>query len=113
MLPSFCNDEIIRVRPATKTERGSVIPDWDPEKVEMLEIDGCSVQPAATTSTFDGRVNGTTEQLTAYLPEDADVEAGDRIIYEGDTYTIMGKPKKWKGARNLSNIQLTLEKWEG
>lgn len=79
----------------------------------MLEIDGCSVQPAATTSTFDGRVNGTTEQLTAYLPEDADVEAGDRIIYEGDTYTIMGKPKKWKGARNLSNIQLTLEKWEG
>ena len=113
MLPSFCNEFIERVRPATKTERGSTIPDWDPSKVDIITIEGCSIQPAATSLSQDGRVLGISEQLTAYLPEDSDVKAGDRIVYQGKTYTIIGEPKTWTGVRDLSNIQLTLERWEG
>lgn len=111
MLPSFCNDEIVRLRPGTKVERGSTIFDWS--NPDRLLIEGCSVQPTATTLSQDGRVLGTSESMTAYLPEDSDVIAGDRIEYDGEVYTIIGEPKIWKGPLNMSNMQLNLTKWEG
>jgi hypothetical protein len=51
--------------------------------------------------------------LTAYLPEGSDVKAGDRILFNGKTYTINGEPKTWTGAMLLSNVQLNLVLWEG
>lgn len=111
MLPSFCTDEVIRIRPGTKTERGSTIFDWN--NTDRLVIEGCSVQPAATTLSQDGRVLGISESMTAYLPDDSDVKAGDRIEYDGNVYTITGEPKIWKGPLNMSNMQLNLTKWEG
>ena len=114
MLPSFCTQEITRIRPGTRTDsRGQVIPDWSEDKVNKLVIKNCSVQPAATSTSFDGRVLGISEQLTAYLPEGTDVKAGDHIVFDGATYEINGEPKTWKAAANLSNIQLTLERWGG
>lgn len=113
MLPSFCKQEIVRIRPGTKTVRGSVIPDWDPSKVDRLKITGCSVQPATTSLSQDGRVLGINEQWTAYLPEGSDVKAGDRIEFEGKTYTINGDPKEWTAPFTRSNIQLNLTRWEG
>lgn len=113
MLPSFCTQEITRIRPGTKTLRGSTVPDWSPDKVNELKITGCSVQPAATTLSQDGRVLGISEQLTAYLPEGSDVKAGDRIRYGTDVYTITGEPKAWVAPFTRSNIQLNLTKWEG
>ena len=82
MLPSFCKQSITRIRPGTKDLRGSTVPDWS--KATELEITGCSVQPAATTLSQDGRVLGVSEQLTAYLPEGSDVLAGDRIRFWGE-----------------------------
>lgn len=113
MLPSFCNQEVIRLRATkTKTLRGSTVPDWS-DSVDSLIIGGCSVQPSATSTTTDGRVLGVSEQMTAYLPEYADVMVGDRINFEGVVYEINGEPKRWKAALNLSNIQLNLTRWEG
>ena len=111
MLPSFCSEIVYRLRPGTKYERDSAIPDWN--NPDRLRIEGCSIQPSATSSYMDGRVMGISESLTAYLPEDADVKAGDRIEYKGEAYTIMGEPKSWKGVRNLSNMQLNLSRWTG
>lgn len=113
MLPTFASQEIIRIRPGTKTERGSTIPDWSANAVNKLAIGGCSVQPSTTSLSQDGRVLGINEQWTAYLPEGSDVKAGDRIIFDGETYTINGEPKKWTGAFTRSHIQLTLTRWEG
>ena len=113
MLPTFCKQEVTRLRPGTKTERGSLIFDWSADKISKQKITGCSVQPSATTLSQDGRVLGVSETLTAYLPEGSDVQAGDRIQYDGDVYTIQGEPRHWQGAANLSHIQLTLIRWEG
>jgi len=113
MLPSFAKQTIYRIRPGTKTERGSVIPDWSPDKVDRLMITGCSVQPAATSTSLDGRVLGVSESYTAYIPENSDVKAGDHIEFEGDVFAINGEPKHWPGAFNLSHIQLNLVRWEG
>lgn len=113
MLPSFASQTIYRIRPGTKTERGSEIPDWSPGKVDKLTITGCSVQPAGTSLSQDGRVLGIQDAWTAYLPEGSDVKAGDRIEFDGKTFVINGEPKKWTAAANLSNIQLDLRRWEG
>lgn len=111
MLPTFARQTITRVRPGTTVSRGSVIPDWS--KADRLTITGCSVQPAGTSLSQDGRVLGIQDAWTAYLPEGSDVKAGDRIEFEGKTFVINGEPKRWTAAANLSNIQLDLRRWEG
>lgn len=111
-IPRWCKDTIIRIRPGTKTSRGSTIPDW--ENIDTLEIGGCSVQPASTGLSQDGRVLGISEGLTVYLPYDSDVQEGDRIEYDGSVYIINGKPKKWNGATGrVSHMQLNIERWQG
>ena len=87
------------------------MPDWT--DVDELVITGCSVQPAATSLTLDGRVLGISDAWTAYVPEGSDVKAGDHIEFEGQTYEIQGEPRIWTGAFTRSNIQLNLIRWEG
>ena len=112
MLPSFARQTIIRIRPGVKTLRGSDVPDWS--NVTRAIIPGCSVQPAGTSLSQDGRVLALQDGLTAYLPSDADVKAGDRIEYAGEVYTINGEPRVWPSATgNLDNIQLNLQRWSG
>ncbi len=111
MLPSFANDTIVRIRPSTTTSRGSVIPDWS--NATKVTISGCSVQPATTSLSQDGRVLGIMDGMTAYVPPSADVQAGDRISFNGATYTIDGAPRVWPTAGNLAHIQLNLRRWSG
>lgn len=113
MLPTWASQEITRIRPGTKTLRGSTVFDWSTDKVSELTIKGCSVQPASTGLSQDGRVLGINEGWTAYIPEGSDVQAGDRIRFNGDIYEINGEPKAWTGAFTRSNIQLNLVRWEG
>lgn len=111
MLPSWANQTIVRMRPTLKDSRGSMIPDWT--KPDQLTISGCSVQPSSTSLSQDGRVLGISDSWTAYLPEGSDVKEGDRIVFDGMTFTINGEPRKWTAAFTRSNIQLNLTRWHG
>ena len=112
MLPTWANDTVTRLRAGVITQRGSEIPDW--ANPSALEILGCSMQPAGTSLTQDGRVQGTSDGYTCFLPPGSDVLAGDRILYGGKTYTIMGEPRAWTSPTGqVSNIQLQLERWYG
>lgn len=102
---------ITRIRPGTKTERGSTVPDW--ETATRLDISGCLVQPASTSLSQDGRILGVTDGLTACAPVDADIKPGDRIEYLGDVYTISGDPMLWVGVGKLEHMQLNLTRWHG
>lgn len=108
---SFWTQTITRIRPGEMTVRGSVVPDWD--HVETLTIPGCSVQPASTSLSQDGRVLGVQDGLTVYAPAGIDVKAGDRIQYGGNVYTINGDPLDWPAAGRLQHIQLNLQRWRG
>lgn len=114
MLPSFCRQEITRVRPGSKTSRGSVIPDWSPEAVDTKKIGGCSVQPASTSLSQDGRILGITDGMTAYVPNGSDVQAGDHIVFDGLTYEIEGEPRVWVSATGArDHILLNLRRYSG
>ena len=111
-IPRWCKDTIIRIRPGTKTSRGSTIPDW--ENLDTLEIGGCSVQPASTGLSQDGRVLGISEGMTCFFPPETDIAAGDKIRYEGKEYQIIGEPKTWKSPTGrVSSIQASIERWAG
>lgn len=111
-LPSWANETIYIIRPGTKTSRGSSIPDWD--NAARHEQKGCSVQPAATGLSQDGRVLGLSDACTVYCPPDTDVQEGDRIEYDGDVYSINGKPRRWRSATGrVSNVMLNIERWKG
>lgn len=113
MLPTWCSQTIIIIRPGTKTERGSTVPDWSESKVKKTTVNGCSIQPASTSLSLDGRVLGLNDGWTAFVPEGTDVQAGDHIEFDGDTFEINGEPRKWTGAFTRSHIQLNLIRWEG
>ena len=110
---SFCNQSIKIIRPGTKTARGSVIPDWE-HTADPVTVNGCSVQPAATTLSEDGRVLGLSDGLTVYVPSGTDVKAGDHIEVDGETYEINGEPRRWTSPTGrVSNIQLNLKRYSG
>lgn len=112
MLPSWCSQTLTIVKPGTTTSRGSTVYDWE-HPVSSTDIAGCSVQPASTGLSQDGRVLGIYDGWTAYIPEGTDVKAGDHIEFEGETYAISGEPQKWTGPSKTSHIQLNLVRWEG
>ena len=112
MLSSFCRQTVTRIRPGTKTERGSTVYDW--ENTVTLDITGCSMQPAGTSLSEDGRVLGIADGFTCYMPETADVQAGDRIQFGGNVYEINGDIRVWPSATGtLDHIICNLVRYSG
>lgn len=112
MLPSWFRQTVTRIRPGTKTSRGSAIPDWD--HVSSATIKGCCIQPSTTDLSMDGRVLGISESFTLYMPPNADVQEGDRIQYLDKTYVARGVPRPWfSPTGRLDNMQVQLERWSG
>lgn len=111
MLLSMWHTTITRIRPATTTERGSTVYDW--ENATTLDIGECLVQPSETMLSQDGRVLGISDGLTVCAPLDADIQAGDRIQYDGRTYVINGAPLLWKDVKKLEHMKVYLERWRG
>lgn len=91
MLPSWCEDTITVLRAPWVSQRGTKVRDWG--SAEPHEVSGCSVQPS-TTATADpsARALSTSVGAVAYCPPGADVEAGDRIVFDGATYDVEGEP---------------------
>ena len=78
---SWATQTITRIRPGVREVRGSEIRDWN--NVDELVISNCSMQPAGNTLSQDGRVLGVYDGYTCYAPANADIQAGDRIEFNG------------------------------
>lgn len=111
MLPSFCFDTVKRIRPGTTTSRGSTIFDWD--NATTAEISGCSMQPASTSLSTDGRVLGIQDEWTLFAPPGSDIQAGDRIEFLGKTYIVQGDVRIQPAALNLQHLHITLRRYSG
>lgn len=111
MLLKMWQTTVTRIRPGTKTERGSSVPDWD--NPSTLDIGECLIQPADTILSQDGRVLGIRDGVTLCAPVDADIKAGDRIQYGDEVYTIDGDPLVWRGIGKLEHMKVNLQRWRG
>ena len=112
MLPSFMTMSILRKRANVTNVRGSEVFDWS--KTSDLTITGCLVEPGGGSLSLDGRELGIMQGLTAILPPNSDVIAGDHIVYDGNTYEIDGEPKLFSlPTGTVTNMQLNLKRWQG
>lgn len=111
MLPSFCTQTITRMRASKRESRGKLVDDWD--AFESVDIDGCSVQPASSSMTLDLRI-AKEASMIAYVPSDADIDAGDRVTHLGITYTVLGRPMAWPSPTGgMSHKIASLKEWRG
>lgn len=100
------------VRPALVDKRGTVAPDW--ESAERTVLAGCCVQERSTVRDFDGRTLSVSEGYVLFAPEDADVQAGDRIEFNGVTFETDGIPSEWPcRSGRISHVEVPLSRWEG
>lgn len=112
MLPTFFNKSVVVIKPGSKSVRGQTVPDWD--NSSQITISNCSMQPASTTLSQDGRVLAVTDRFTCYMPANVNVSAGDRIAYNNKIYTVDGDPRDWESASGrLDHIELNLIRYRG
>ena len=71
------------------------------------------MQPASTSLSEDGRVLGISDLYTLFAPPDADIQAGDRIVFNSKAYTIDGDVRVQPSAMNLEHIEITLRRYNG
>lgn len=111
MLPSWCSDTITVKRPKMVDSRGTQVPDWS--KATSHTVTGCSVQTGQTSEDRDGRT-ATALMGTVYLPPSADVQAGDRILFDGTAYTVQGEPMAWRSPTGaVTHKQARIAVWSG
>lgn len=112
MIPSWASQSITRLRAGIKIERGSEVPDWS--TATSITISPASVQPAASSISIDGRVLGMNDSYAVYCNVDADVRAGDHIVFEDKTFLVMEDPRVWHSPTGrVSNLQFTMTRWQG
>lgn len=112
MLPTFAKDTVVRLRPQYSESRGKSVPDWT-RQPQSLGIRGCSMQPASTSLSTDGRVLGISDLYTLYAPSDADIKAGDRIVFNDLTYEIDGDVRVYPAPCRLEHIEVSLRRYHG
>ena len=111
-LPSWAVDTVTRLRSTVTVERRTTYPDWT--NASTVAISGCSMQPAGTSLSQDGRIQGITDGYTCYMPPGSDVIAGDKIRFNGQDYQVIGEPRAWASPTGrVSSLQAQLERWSG
>ena len=112
MLPSFCKDTITVKRAALVDSRGTKVRDW--AHATSTTLNGCSVQPSTTSRDFDGRTTQVSEEWMLYAPPGSDLQAGDRIEWNGLTFEINGAAMPWTSPTGrVSHIWARLSEWRG
>lgn len=86
---SFFRDTVTRKRAVMKTKNGMEYADWD--GADTLEIKNVQVTAAATSRELGERTLNVSDRRTLRADYDADIKAGDRIVWNGETYDIDGE----------------------
>lgn len=73
----------------------------DIEETTTTESSACLITPQSTTEA-GGRVVVDTEKWQAFLPASVDLASVDRVIFDGDTFELDGRPTKWPAVGGIS-----------
>lgn len=108
----FMKDTVTVLRAPFITKNGMQAFDW-PNATEIV-LKRVQVMPQPTSRVFEGRVEQVTDRRTLRAPYDADIQAGDRVIWHGETYEIDGEVFHTKSPTGrVSSTRCTLVKWSG
>lgn len=86
------------VRPGSRTDRGgNTVPDWSESAVTRHTVTRVSVQPASQVEANTPERSGVVTGWRVYTATgtDADVRAGDRVVFDGITCDVVGEVARW------------------
>lgn len=86
---SFFRDEVIRKRAVLRVKNGMEYLDWD--NADEITIKNVQVTAAATSRELEERTLNVSDRRTLRAGYGADIQAGDRIIWNGEEYDIDGE----------------------
>lgn len=111
-LPSFCSETVSVLRAPLSDVRGTKERDWS--RASAHGVEGCSVQPASTsTDRGDARMSAS-ESVTVYAPPGADIEEGDRIVCRLGEFAVDGIPQRWESPTGaVSHTVVQASRWRG
>jgi len=115
---SFMRDTVTVVRPWLKSVRGTQVRDWSitttGESATTHELNNVLITAQATMQDRDGREINVTDQRRLRCMYDADIQPGDRIIWNGVTYEVDGDVFKTKSPTGrVSSTRCSIARWEG
>ena len=91
----FVPDGVVIVRAATTTDRyGNTVSDW--EDTTRTTVDGWVAQTGTDEGVGDRQ--HVTSTWAVFLPAGTDLEPGDRVEWQGDTFEVHGRPNRARRA---------------
>ena len=109
---SFFTETVTRKRAQIKSKNGMDCQDW--QNAEEITISNVQVTPAATSRDFDERTLNVSDRRTLRAGYDADIMAGDRIVWNGTEYDIDGEVFHTKSPTGrISTTRCTLVRFKG
>lgn len=108
---SFFKDTVTVLRAGLVNKNGMQVFDWS--NPESWTLTRCQCTPQATDREYDRTLNYP-DRRTLRAPYNADIQAGDRVIWNGDTYEIQGEVFHTASpGGGASTTRCTLARWEG
>lgn len=108
---SFWKDTVKVLRAPLANKNGMQVFDWS--KASQHMVSRCQVTAQATSRDYD-RTLQVPDHRTLRAPYDADIKAGDRIIWNGETYEIEGEVFHTRSPiGGASSTRCTLARWNG
>ena len=109
---SFFRDTVTRLRAPIESKNGLDYFDW--AQATELVITKVQVTAQSTSRDFEGRVLNVSDRRTLRAAYDADIKAGDRIVWQGETYEVEGEVFHTKSpSGRVSSTRCTLVRWDG
>lgn len=109
---SFMNDSATVLRAPLVKTNGMERRDWD--SAEEIELKRIQIVSQSTSRDFEGRVTQVSDRRTLRARYDADIKAGDRVLWNEETYEVEGEVFHTKSPTGrVSSTRCTLIRWEG
>ena len=109
---SFMNDTVTVLRAPIIKKNGMEKRDWD--NAVDFDITDVMITSQSTSRDFEDRTLQTSDRRTLRAQYDADIKAGDRIVWDGRTYEIEGEVIHTKSPTGrVSSTRCNLVRWTG
>lgn len=109
---SFMKDTVTVMRAPLISKNGMKARDWENASTHI--VSRVQITAQSTSREFEGRVTQVTDRRTLRAGYDADIEAGDRIIWNDTTYEVDGEVfHTTSPTGKVSSTRCTLARWEG
>ena len=109
---SFMKDSVTVKRPTLSTKNGMEYFNWQDPVIKT--INRVQVTAQASSMEIGDRTLNIIDKRLLRAPYDADIQAGDHVIWNGEEYAIDGEVYHTKSpAGRASSTRCTLIRWQG